>query len=467
MSAVFISHSHVDKPIARRVARRLGAHGVETWLDEHELRPGDTLGAAIEQQIQTSTTVVVIATLAATKSKWVNKELAFAGNLEPPKPICPLFVEDVKTHDLFADHLGIDATDRCQFEHVVLMLTKELAGVPLPMPSQERIRDGLHALEAEEPSVSLLIDDCLDGKGLAVSHLETVEQISFYSLDYALNALYDLASDAQEHRVAHAAADLFARKGVGAYTIERHVAAGREPDAVLHNAVSIKKLDPRALDTALHLLSVCSPPDDQALAGFIRKNADHEMTNAQRNSLVHLVTCPERGPGGFTFEAAFEALNYLPESEDLKQCWQWWIKDGLFDGCVENASRPADLAYCLGKAGKLGLSGWDAVIDTFLMHVKALARSTDRTKVRAAVMHLIAAADRDSPLLPRVSHQCNSALGAAEWDNWPHEQEMGIYVNSFVKEAHGDRNWAHALKDYRETWAAVQQLNELRERSAD
>ncbi len=62
---VFISHSHQDKSVARRVARSLRAYGVDAWLDKRELRLGTRLDDAIRSVIRECGIVVVIATRAA------------------------------------------------------------------------------------------------------------------------------------------------------------------------------------------------------------------------------------------------------------------------------------------------------------------------------------------------------------------------------------------------------------------
>ncbi len=40
---VFISHSSLDKDIARRIAEQYRSRGVGVWIDEGELGPGDSL----------------------------------------------------------------------------------------------------------------------------------------------------------------------------------------------------------------------------------------------------------------------------------------------------------------------------------------------------------------------------------------------------------------------------------------
>ncbi|WHW57110.1 toll/interleukin-1 receptor domain-containing protein [Salmonella enterica] len=40
--SVFLSHNHNDKPFVRKLARDLENHGVRYWLDETEMKIGDS-----------------------------------------------------------------------------------------------------------------------------------------------------------------------------------------------------------------------------------------------------------------------------------------------------------------------------------------------------------------------------------------------------------------------------------------
>lgn len=52
MSSIFLSHNHKDKPFVRRLSERLQAYGIRTWVDEAEMRVGDSLISKIEIAIQ-------------------------------------------------------------------------------------------------------------------------------------------------------------------------------------------------------------------------------------------------------------------------------------------------------------------------------------------------------------------------------------------------------------------------------
>ena len=344
MPAYFISHSHTDKPIARRVARRLGAYGVTVWLDERELRFGDVLGPVIEERIRSCDAVLVIASSAAAGSSWVEKEIAFAVRGNPPKSVCPVFVEDLKRHALFADHKGADALDHHRFEHVVVALAEAVLGAPLPKPSAERLEADLQTLAREEPALAPLIDECLEGRGLA--NFDPVLQAPFHTLDFAINALYDAMHDKEQHFVLAAAAFLFARRGAGMYTLEQALTSGRERDTLLNSAVGYP-LDRGELDAALALLAIPRPRDDQALAAFIHHTAA-SMTTAQRIAAAALVTHPYRPPEPFAADAAFATLEKMPENQDVLRLWERWIRNGVFD----EKRGPNQLAYFLHHMGE-------------------------------------------------------------------------------------------------------------------
>jgi hypothetical protein len=457
---VFVSYTHADKTIARRVAHRLRALGLSVFLDEDELRPGDRLTPTVEAHIRASQAVLAVATKAAAKSAWVRKEVAFAESQASPIPIYSLFVEHIEKALPFKEDLGVDATDRHVLEKRIIELAQTLAGAPLPPPSAEALLAGLEALESEEPTLSPLIRSCLAGGGLAHAGVENAVQASkkkphqIHALDFALNALYDSATDEKQRQLVAAHAALFFRRsGAGAYALEQYLRPRCASDTTLCEAVRTR-LNADELGTALDLLNLTDSRDDQALSSFLASNG-YALSPAQRAVVVRLVTWPERGPMAFAQDAAFQALRYLRNNEDLRELWQRWIRTGQFDG-GECRATPTELAAHLRR----GLEKRDWVVQELLGHVRWLARSTERGKVEAAVNHVKAVADRRSPLLNRVVQECSLPWGAT-WDNWEHAQEMSLYIRCFVEAALSDRDWGRALERYERGWAAKEHVDAL------
>ena len=78
MSSIFLSHNHRDKPFVRRLSERLQAHGIRTWVDEAEMRIGDSLISKVEAAIKEFNYLGVILSPDSVKSDWVRKEVNIA-----------------------------------------------------------------------------------------------------------------------------------------------------------------------------------------------------------------------------------------------------------------------------------------------------------------------------------------------------------------------------------------------------
>lgn len=81
-TSIFLSHNSIDKPFARRLALDLDVHGIKYWLDEAEIKVGDSLIEKIRGGIDDMEFVVVILSPESVSSAWVQKEVDVAMNQE-------------------------------------------------------------------------------------------------------------------------------------------------------------------------------------------------------------------------------------------------------------------------------------------------------------------------------------------------------------------------------------------------
>ena len=72
---VFLSHTKADKSFVLRLAGDLEKLGFRIWLNEWELRVGDSLVGSIEKGIDESTWMIVVLSPDAVASRWLLKEL--------------------------------------------------------------------------------------------------------------------------------------------------------------------------------------------------------------------------------------------------------------------------------------------------------------------------------------------------------------------------------------------------------
>jgi hypothetical protein len=95
---VFISHNWNDKPIARKLATDLSAKGIGVWVDEAEIKLGDSLITKIRDGIDKVDYVFVLLSKHSIDSEWVKKEVEIAMNQEiegKKVKVVPILLHDV------------------------------------------------------------------------------------------------------------------------------------------------------------------------------------------------------------------------------------------------------------------------------------------------------------------------------------------------------------------------------------
>ena len=119
MSSIFLSHSSRDKQFARRLAETLTSHGVQVWIDEAELKIGDSLIGKISAAIDKADFVAAILSQNSVRSNWVQKELQLAMTKEIEGrrvTVLPILIERCEIPGFLADKVYADFTDPEDFD---------------------------------------------------------------------------------------------------------------------------------------------------------------------------------------------------------------------------------------------------------------------------------------------------------------------------------------------------------------
>lgn len=96
-ASAFLCHSSADKEAARRLAIELAMRDVRPWIDEAEIRTGDSLIQKIEDGIAGSTCLVPVLSKNSVASRWCKEELrmALATQIKSGvKGVLPALLED-------------------------------------------------------------------------------------------------------------------------------------------------------------------------------------------------------------------------------------------------------------------------------------------------------------------------------------------------------------------------------------
>ena len=78
MSSIFLRHNSVDKPFVRKLANDLRRRGHYAWVDEAEIKIGDSLIDKIEEGIDNTDFLGVVISQNSIESEWVKREVRIA-----------------------------------------------------------------------------------------------------------------------------------------------------------------------------------------------------------------------------------------------------------------------------------------------------------------------------------------------------------------------------------------------------
>jgi len=92
MSHIFISYSKQNIDFARHLRKLLQDQGFSVWMDETQLGASERWWSSIESNIKSASAFIVIMSLEARESDWVEREILVAEDRRYRKPIFPVLL---------------------------------------------------------------------------------------------------------------------------------------------------------------------------------------------------------------------------------------------------------------------------------------------------------------------------------------------------------------------------------------
>lgn len=126
---IFLSHNVEDKSFVRRLAADLEIQGAACWLDEAEMKIGDSLFEKIGNAISEVDYLAVILSPNSTQSRWVNKELEIALSREISDKcmkILPILYKDCTLPPFLAAKLYADFRNAKSYDEKFEQLIKSI-----------------------------------------------------------------------------------------------------------------------------------------------------------------------------------------------------------------------------------------------------------------------------------------------------------------------------------------------------
>jgi 5'-deoxynucleotidase YfbR-like HD superfamily hydrolase len=108
---VFLSHSSANKTFVRRVKNSLEQYKIKTWLDETNIKPGESITESLQKALNECDVLLLFLTPHSVQSGWVRSEWQsrFAVQVSSRKiKVVPLLVEDCEIPEFLKDIKYID-----------------------------------------------------------------------------------------------------------------------------------------------------------------------------------------------------------------------------------------------------------------------------------------------------------------------------------------------------------------------
>ncbi|MCS1383528.1 toll/interleukin-1 receptor domain-containing protein [Lysinibacillus sphaericus] len=129
MSSIFLSHNSADKPFVRKLAKDLQNAGYYVWVDEAEIKLGDSLIEKIREGIDKVMYVGVILSKNSIEAPWVKKEVDIAMNQEisgKQVKVLPMLLENIELPGFLIGKLYADFTTKQAYKKGLKLIKERL-----------------------------------------------------------------------------------------------------------------------------------------------------------------------------------------------------------------------------------------------------------------------------------------------------------------------------------------------------
>jgi hypothetical protein len=144
---VFLSHSHNDRAFVRGLAMSLAEHQIDSWIDEAEIRIGESLIWKLATAIKQVDYVIAVLSSTSVKSNWIQKELEWAMTQEVQQgrfKVIPVIKDDCDVPAFLADKLYADFRKKHQRKANIGKLAEAInpAGLRFVQILRDRVMGG-------------------------------------------------------------------------------------------------------------------------------------------------------------------------------------------------------------------------------------------------------------------------------------------------------------------------------------
>jgi hypothetical protein len=408
---IFISHNHRDKPFARRVADDLRRAGANVWIDEGEIRLGDSLIEKIKRGIDDMDYLGVVLSPDSVKSDWVLKEvkLAYEQEIEGKRvKVLPLLYRKCRHPKFLGDKRHADFSSEENYEEALGLVIDRL-GLARSADAEDEPADAdarLEKLSRVSPLLAAVLEEASAGVGPSNSTVRALVEspIPEPDVEKFWLLLAGKFEGGMRLHVARTALTLLDAAGVGGETID-FCLEGENLNAGERETLGMYMQDVTSEEAVLwcHRRMVSRVRSDTYYNSFLQKHAELILKERYDETAAYLLF-PDRGPRSYNVDSLFYAAEHADAAEPFILRLKSWVNAGLFDGAgdEEGAESGALLYKKFNRAISAGQDKFDALIEENSKRVCRLLDSHDRDKLNRGLYHLVAMLESEFAGLDRV-----------------------------------------------------------------
>jgi hypothetical protein len=159
---IFFSHTHSDKRRVRPFAEAIRAHGLDVWMDEERISPGESLLETISSGLRSAECLAFFMSKASVQSPWVRQELSIVMaerlSAHGKGPIViPILLDDVDLPPVLRDVKYIDLRSG-DLSHAATEFSHAVARHLEAPPQSGTLEDNRHVVEKSIHSLRALLN---------------------------------------------------------------------------------------------------------------------------------------------------------------------------------------------------------------------------------------------------------------------------------------------------------------------
>ena len=362
------------------------------WVDEAEIRLGDSLLEKISGAISDLDYLGVVISRHSARSDWVRREVALAMSSEvagQEVKVLPLLLRGGELPEALRGKMYADFSSELRYAPALELVLSRLGVARSPSEPPDRL--------SELTSSNALLRTALlelEGEGLANSTADALvsAQIDDFDLSEFLSLAARKVAGKQLFGLAVSLPEYIDQRGVGHEALEYCLRPGKLEDRqTAYVGMHMQYVTQPAAVVWCHARLTSLIRSDACYHSFLARHVDTVIERCFPEMASYLLH-PNRGPADYNVDSFEIVLSHADDSRPFEHRWIEWIDNGYFDRREMLGFQAARILYLILNE-HWGDSRFQGIVAAVQARVHSLLRSSSNDRVKDGLYHVVAMVD--------------------------------------------------------------------------